>query len=380
MAEIKHSKIGASSAHRWFNCPASVQMSEGIEQETSVYAQEGTEAHDFAEKCLLEGLDPMECFGQYGIREEMAEAVKVYTDEVDRILGEEGESAELLVEHTFHLEEIDKELFGTADAVIYVPFKKLYVLDYKHGMGVPVVAEENKQQLYYALGAYAEAEVDEVELVIVQPRCNKPGHEKVNRWKTTPQRLEEFRKELITAVERTREDNPHIEAGSWCKFCPAAKTCPELAKHALEECHQDFKDVVVRAERAEPPAPESLTPLQLSRLMDSFSIIEDWMKEVKKHIQNEMENGVTVPYYKLVKKRSNRKWKDENEVIEEFEDLMGDEIYDKKLKTPAKLEKVLGKDAVSDKVYYPDAGVTVAHETDKRPEVQNRASLDFEDL
>ncbi|MCH8328897.1 MAG: DUF2800 domain-containing protein, partial [Nanoarchaeota archaeon] len=41
-----HSKIGASSMYRWSNCPGSVKLSEGMTSESSIYAIEGTAAHE----------------------------------------------------------------------------------------------------------------------------------------------------------------------------------------------------------------------------------------------------------------------------------------------------------------------------------------------
>ena len=52
-----HSRIGASSMHRWSACPGSVVLSEGIESRSSDDAKLGTAAHALAEACLNQGLD-----------------------------------------------------------------------------------------------------------------------------------------------------------------------------------------------------------------------------------------------------------------------------------------------------------------------------------
>ena len=51
----EHSRLPASSATRWLNCPGSVKMSELFPSESSIYAQEGTLAHALAES-LLNGI------------------------------------------------------------------------------------------------------------------------------------------------------------------------------------------------------------------------------------------------------------------------------------------------------------------------------------
>ena len=62
MPPILHSELGASSASRWMSCPASVRMSREAElieikqgrnaSKTSVYAAEGTCAHEVCEMLL----------------------------------------------------------------------------------------------------------------------------------------------------------------------------------------------------------------------------------------------------------------------------------------------------------------------------------------
>ena len=45
----KHALLSASGAHRWIACPPSVKLEEGFENKTSVYAEEGTLAHEIGE-------------------------------------------------------------------------------------------------------------------------------------------------------------------------------------------------------------------------------------------------------------------------------------------------------------------------------------------
>ena len=45
-SEVKaHADFGASGSKRWLNCSASVQLSRGMPNYESKYAQEGTDAH-----------------------------------------------------------------------------------------------------------------------------------------------------------------------------------------------------------------------------------------------------------------------------------------------------------------------------------------------
>ena len=49
----KHALLSASSAHRWLECPPSARLCESMPEETSVYAEEGTLAHQICEEKLL---------------------------------------------------------------------------------------------------------------------------------------------------------------------------------------------------------------------------------------------------------------------------------------------------------------------------------------
>ena len=242
-----HSKLGASSAYRWFACPGSVKACADAPDNESVYAAEGTAAHELAAACLEK--TPFKApedflgkaFNGFEVTEEMAEAVEVYRT---AILDEYEMGDELMVEQRFDLSHVYPGCFGTNDALLYRESEGLLIVyDYKHGRGVPVEVEGNKQLLYYALGACTgkhNRRVEQVELVIVQPRCPHPNGP-VRRWRFDAVDLLDFEAELRAAARRT-EDSDERHAGSHCKFCPAAPTCEALRNHALEAAKAEFTD------------------------------------------------------------------------------------------------------------------------------------------
>jgi hypothetical protein len=71
-----------------------------------------------------------------------------------------------------------------------------------------------------------------------------------------------------------------------------------------------------------------------------------------------------------VAKRGNRRWIDEMMVENAFEAEVGPEIYTKKLKSPAQLEKLVGKDRIKEYVEIPDNGVSLVPETAKGEAIQ----------
>lgn len=378
-----HSSIGASTCHRWWNCPGSVALVATMPpQPPSPYAEEGTAAHELAERCLKTGWAPekfLDGVMENGIKvtEEMCEAVQVYLDTIYQDAIEMGISLNIMenrgtyfqIEHKFHLKHIDEHAYGTNDANLAEPFGLLRVYDYKHGSGVPIEVENNKQGLYYAIGAALQGDFNEVEIVIVQP--NAPHRDgPVRRWRFPISELRSFEAELGRRISDTRASDAPLIAGSHCKFCPAAGCCPALQERALAVAQGDFNT-----------KPETITPEQIKHILDNAELINNFVASVEVFAQSVLERGGTIPGYKLVKKKSNRKWVDESAV-----ELVYPEAVEmvKKIKSPAQLEKLIGgkkgKEEIEALCYKPDNGNVLAPESDPRPEVKASASTDFQTL
>ena len=52
-ADRNHALLSASGAYRWLNCPGSARLEDKFEDEPSVYAAEGTLAHEMAELKII---------------------------------------------------------------------------------------------------------------------------------------------------------------------------------------------------------------------------------------------------------------------------------------------------------------------------------------
>lgn len=232
--QTKHAKLSASSSDRWLRCPGSIRLSEGIEQTTSIYAEEGTLAHDLASKILLK-----ESFNIEEYDPNMVNEVLIYTDYVETIPKDI-----ILIEHKFDLSPIYPGMFGTSDCTIYQEkTKTLHVIDLKFGRGVFVKAENNTQLLYYALGAFEELKlpVREVVLTIVQPRY--ASDDKIRSHVIHASDLYDFSIDLIEGAKKTEDPNAPLVKGFHCKFCPAKKICPEINKNPSEEAKSVFSSI-----------------------------------------------------------------------------------------------------------------------------------------
>lgn len=396
-AERLHARLGASSAHRWWKCPASIRLSEGQPNESSIFAMEGTAAHSLGEHTLRSGEDADlylgKFVGQHGlvnaiaedekagifeVTAEMVEAVQVYLDAVRGVM-QPGDI--LVVEQKFDLSRLHPEMFGTADAVVYRPSTgELFVFDFKYGQGVAVEVVENEQQLFYSLGAALHEpgrKLTTVTMAIVQPRC---WHEDgpVRKWSISAVDLLDWAADLVEAAQRTTDHSIEPVAGDHCKWCPAAGTCNALRQKACEAAHADFTSA---GEIVLSPV-NSFSGATLSDILRHADVIEEWIKAVRAKAHHEAEAGRCPEGFKLVAKRANRKWRDEAEARGMCRQwgLEPEQFVTEKLKTPAMIEKLLPKDLrgqIGDFVTQVSSGSTLVETSDKRAAVVAAAETEF---
>ena len=375
----QHSRIGASTCERWWNCPGSVRaVTQCPPQKSSIYADEGTVAHLLGEWSLRTGRDAAEFVGRKAtqivtkegewifvfnedlhvykgaqvtlnvieVTDEMAEAVQMYLDTVRFDMDTYDLKIEdIKIEHRFHLTHIDKDAYGTNDCNLPVFLDKVIVYDYKHGQGVAVDAEENKQLMYYALGAAELGDYDSIEVVIVQPRAvHRDGP--IRRWTLSKSELMDFGQELKVKINDTRDVKAPLNAGPWCKksFCPAMASCPAIRGQVGTEATLVFDKPLVAL-----PKPEELSPEMLKRILDGMPMAEAWLTAVWAYAEQKANNGEKILGYKLVQGREgNRKWVDEekvNQIIcKNFPFDASEGLYEKKILSPAKMEKAVPKD------------------------------------
>ena len=126
-----HALLSASGSERWINCPASPKLEEQLPEETSVYADEGTLAHELAEIMLKVDLKKM-TMAKYREELEVLKKHSLYSDDmldpvmeyVNYVKAQYTEAkridkgAMVLIEQRFSLERYVKDGFGTSDCGI----------------------------------------------------------------------------------------------------------------------------------------------------------------------------------------------------------------------------------------------------------------------
>jgi hypothetical protein len=369
----QHAKLSASGSHRWLNCLGSVEAEAPFKDTTSAAAQEGTCAHELAELVLIEGGSCQAWVGkpliennQYTVEQEMADYIQEYVDFVKTLPGEQH--YEIRVDFSDWV----PEGFGTSD-VISIDNETIYICDLKYGKGLQVNAEENSQGMLYALGAFAEYElvhdIKEVVIIIHQPRLDH-----VSEWRISVQELLKWGawvSEQCAIIEEG--DAPRTPGEKQCQWCKGKATCQALKSYTEKIIMAEFEEL-------DSPDPTTLNQEQLRNALKAKKLIESWLSAVEGHVKELLEKGEEFEGFKLVEGRSIRKWADEDVAAEQLENLLEDRAYEKRLITPAKADKVLGKSKKGEIAGYivkPQGAPTLVPESDKRQAI-NISEKDFD--
>jgi hypothetical protein len=96
---------------------------------------------------------------------------------------------------------------------------------------------------------------------------------------------------------------------------------------------------------------KSLTPGQLGKCSAFFTSDEfaAWVKALAAEEQAALARGEKIPGRKLVESIAlgNRKWADEAQVVAQFRDELGEDLYNLKLKSPNQVSTLLVKSGLS---------------------------------
>lgn len=348
-AERDHAILSPSSAKRWINCTPSALLAEAAGSKTSVYAEEGTLAHEIAEYALtkyLEGAyDPIIDEGM-PIREEhfqnplfsidMANCIRKYCDYV---IGEGYEiqkqdgSNKMYLERRVDVTDFAPDSFGSVDVTL-VSDKTIHIIDLKYGAGVKVYADMNEQMLMYALGTLKSLESDHIEkirMTIAQVRLDHYDTFEMSKSDL----LDWAEKVLKPAAKMAIQGIGKQVIGSWCGFCPVKAQC------------RAQRDAIL-ADFDEKPEPLLLSDMEIVDLIGKIDTYKSWIESVNKYVYDRAIQGHKWEGYKLVAGRTSRVIKDEAKIRQALlSEFLEDEVLNIKLKGIGDLEKLLGKKVFS---------------------------------
>lgn len=374
MPPSEHAVLSASSANRWLHCPPSVRLSEGYMDKASVFAMEGTSAHELCEYKLrsalgMEAENPTENLDFYNTEmEECAEGYATYILELVEKAKEPCSDPVVMVEQRVDFSRYVPEDFGTADCII-IADETLNIVDYKHGKGVEVSAEDNPQMKLYALGALelfdCLYDISKVQMTIFQPRLSNVSVFVMNKADL----LNWANDELTAKAELAFEGKGELCCGEWCKFCKAKSNCKERARVNMEMAQYEFRKSSL------------LTDEEVVKILSRIDELTSWASDVKNFALEQAVRGKQWSGWKVVEGRSNRKYTDEGAVAQVVKNA-GYNPYDEKIMGITNMTKMLGKEKfnelLGDFVERPQGKPTLVPEDDNRPEM-NTAKEDFKE-
>jgi hypothetical protein len=411
-----HAKLSPSKRSRWALCPGSIrEEAKYPDTGSGPAAADGTHSHTLLEHCIDRGLiDPTtqvgEVFadheGEFKVDADRAARVKIAIDYIRersmngmfKVISEERVDPKWLLGRD--------DLSGTVDCQIIGP-DWIELIDYKDGMGV-VSAEGNMQLEQYAYGVLAgyklpvnvEYPVKTIRMTIIQPKLALKGMKAItSSERDVRDMLTSMGTIIVQAAATDAPDAPLVPGESQCKFCRAKGSCAALAGNVMKEVGIMFQPVVTQtldvAQQSADKDPATMDDQQIRQIMEAAPLMRQLLEAVEKEAMRRMEAGQSIPGLKLVHGRGSRAWALPEEEMAEKLVKMGipkTAIYETKLVTPAKAEKLTWEKRDGTKVSLTDrqlkrldqeyvaklAGkLTVAPESDSRPAVITNAAPMF---
>lgn len=352
--ETAHAQLGASNAHRWTVCKRSPSFISELQTAGIIplatynkYAAEGTVAHTVADqhiRCDVKTVcgDVVQQDGfDIEVTNEMLNAVMVYVKYMRQ------QMAPGIIVKTEHQLSITDDLWGTTDALVIKPYKRLEIVDYKHGSGKFVPVEDNIQLKFYAAAAWGalpadlKAEITTIRTTIVQPRhYMAEGNEHGGVWSYdyTPDVIEEFRNWIIAEATQVSPD-ADLVVGDHCQWCPAALHCPARLSHHSSKIGM-MLDKADSVEKVPPPLPVSaLSDAQILTVVENADLIREYLDTAEQWLKSRLQAGAEIPGWTLKTNYGHKKWIDPAKVEDAVKDLGAAAFTLPVLKTPAQMAK-----------------------------------------
>lgn len=367
-----HAVLSASGAHRWMHCTPSALIEAGLPDTTSEAAKEGTLAHEIAEQKLRGYFKPDNAFRDAVIKKlkqdalyqpEMDGYTDAYLDYCKAAALEWEKAPYIAIERKLDLSEYILGGFGTADCIM-IGDRRLRVIDFKYGKGVPVSAEDNEQLKIYALGviaAYRQLfDIDFIEMSIFQPRisnistCTMPIGDLLAFGEVVKQ-------QAALAIKGEGKQTP----GDWCRFCRARAQCVARAEKNVEMAFRTRDSIAL------------MTNDEIGGFLERGRDVARWLKDLEDYALRQCLAGKSVPGWKAVEGRGSRMWKDMDQAFSRLEKNGFDEavLYERKPLSLAQTEKLVGKkqlnDLVGDLIEKKPGKPTLVEESDKREPITN---------
>lgn len=382
--------LSPSSAARWLNCPPSAKLNAEAGDRDTVFTRVGSLAHAVAElkarKHFLTGIGPKKyeaAMSKHRADELWQDEIDAHTDRYLEILkdfySDFPEAPHVAIEQRVDFGAWVPDGFGTADCIM-VSGDTIHIIDFKYGKGVQVSAEDNPQMKLYALGALAAYELmydlTTVRMSIIQPRLSSDP----DTWETSVREIVNWAEQVVKpAAALAAAGEGEYAEGEWCRFCAIRGSCRARAAAQLALEDFAFRPDGLPQEYRLPP---ELTDEEIGQALIQGKRLAKWLSEIEEYALRACLEGKEIPGFKAVEGRSVRVWTDADAAFlaARAQGIPEEMLYERKPITLAAMEKLMGKrhflDTMTAYVTTPPGKPTLVPETDKRPAITDRPTID----
>ena len=357
-----HAPFGGSTAGRWKGCTGSPALIATCPRPpTNAAAMAGTACHTIMERLLRDpDLFPDQFLNAtvdgVQITPQHVEYMKAALDAVDDILATFPEDAPMMAERFLIFDigdgsEDEPEAGGSCDLIV-VSGTRAAVCDFKFGQ--IMVEASSTQNLFYMCAAVRAlpdlfANVEKFESYIIQPAYDPA----LMQHNYTRAEIETATMEFDTAIYMAKNGAPKFIEGEHCAYCPAAIACPAKTQRL---------ETLFAADR-----PQDIQAM--AAFWISFQEVWDTANAIRTQLQHELEHGVTVPGLKLVARRTEDQWRNENEAFATLRNTGLSTSQIMRLRPPSELATMTTAAVLAPLVHRPPGGNTIAPASDRRPAV-----------
>ncbi len=396
----KHSAIvGGSTAGRLLNCPASLAAIRALPPSAdrpSEYAEEGTAMHAVMDYLMIQrahGATSLNISASLGkvfhdrplTNEHLDTMIRPALEQLAQLEEDHAES------DPFEVVGVEQRVtfpgvpgaFGTVDLILRNS-RFAILADWKFGQGVGVQAEYpdgegtivNPQLMYYAAAALKTRPRlfagRRIIVAIVQPRSAQPlSHTEITRHE-----IKNFVQDMHNSVLAAVDSDPPMRKGEHCRWAPCKVNCPLWTGPLLDLA---ALRPVERTTSSPAVTPYAQYLAHAKYLLDTAVQLK---AEVDAQMHAYLENGGTIPGWKLKDKATRRQWVDADTVYTELTELgfSDDEIWRQELvpfKQAEATAKRLGVKIPDElRIAPPPSGTTLATSDDPAPPVERAALID----
>lgn len=219
-----HAEFPPSKLEQFEACPLSWKLSQGIHEDESEAAREGTLLHRLVAYRIADCLYPDAEKDFTTEQLELADACVAAYNEIRAAYPD----CTTAVEESLALFAEDRSVltWGTADC-FGVGKSSGFVIDFKFGFTPVTYPSRNLQILTYAAALCQRFKLDEVECWIVQPRLNR----KINYTFNFTELGAIFIRHVAGVISRCKDSDPEMHPGEkQCRYCPAKGVCEGMRK------------------------------------------------------------------------------------------------------------------------------------------------------